>query len=157
MIERYRKIQQEKAAGEREEGFTLIELLIVIVVLGILAAIVIFSLTGVTGTSAVAACNTDAKTVETAVAAWEAQNPGTLLTAQSNGTNTLVPSYLHTWPNSNPNLYSITVSAQVSTAGVITGGAVTVTPQPNATPPGSPVAFDTESGSTLTLGGCGAA
>ena len=44
--------------------------------LGILAAIVIFSLTGVTGQSQAAACNTDAKTVETAVAAYEA-NPAT--------------------------------------------------------------------------------
>src|SRR5580693_5765719 len=74
MFERYRKIQQETASGEREEGFTLIELLIVIVVLGILAAIVIFSLTGVTGTSAVAACVSDAKTVEIAVSAFNAEN-----------------------------------------------------------------------------------
>ncbi len=56
---------------ELEAGFTLIELLIVIVVLGILAATVIFALTGVTGQSAVAACNSDAKTYEVAVAAYK--------------------------------------------------------------------------------------
>ena len=66
-------LQQRRKAGEfSESGFTLIELLIVIVVLGILAAIVIFSLTGVTGQSQAAACNSDAKTVETAVSAYYA-------------------------------------------------------------------------------------
>ncbi len=71
-----------RADGESPEaGFTLIELLIVIVVLGILAAIVIFSLTGVTGQSKAAACNSDAKTVEIAVDAYNAENrhlPGQL-------------------------------------------------------------------------------
>ena len=72
----YREMQERKKAGESSEsGFTLIELLIVIVVLGILAAIVIFSLTGVTGQSQSAACNSDAKTVDTAVSAYEAENP----------------------------------------------------------------------------------
>ncbi len=52
MIERYREMQERRKAGDDPEvGFTLIELLIVIIVLGILAAIVIFSLTGVTGQS----------------------------------------------------------------------------------------------------------
>ena len=61
-----------------EVGFTLIELLIVIVVLGILAAIVVFSLTGVTGQSKPAACTSDAKTVEMAIDAYYAdeQRPG---------------------------------------------------------------------------------
>lgn len=53
-----------------ESGFTLIELLVVIVVLGILAATVVFALSGVSGQSAQAACNSDAKTIETAVQAY---------------------------------------------------------------------------------------
>ena len=81
MFQRYRELQERRANGESEGGFTLIELLIVIVVLGILAAIVIFSLTGVTGQSQVAACNTDAKSVETAVAAYQAQNVGEIVIA----------------------------------------------------------------------------
>lgn len=150
MIERYRKIQQQRAAGEiSDSGFTLIELLIVIVVLGILAAIVIFSLTGVTGTSAVAACQTDAKTVETAVAAFESANPGTALAAQSSGSDSgLVSTYLHVWP-SNSTLYTITTTA-LTTSG--SGGVVMVTPNG-----GTAVAFDSESGTGLTSGGCGAA
>jgi prepilin-type N-terminal cleavage/methylation domain-containing protein len=56
------------------EGFTLIELLVVIVVLGVLAAVVIFSLGGVTAQAASAACNANAKTVAIAVSAYEAEN-----------------------------------------------------------------------------------
>ncbi len=56
---------------ELESGFTLIELLLVIVVLGILAATVVFALTGVASQSARAACQSDAKAYETAVAAYE--------------------------------------------------------------------------------------
>jgi len=74
VFERYRDMQERRRAGDAPEyGFTLIELLIVIIVLGILAAIVIFSLTGVTGQSKQAACNSDAKTVETAVSAYYAE------------------------------------------------------------------------------------
>ena len=66
---------ERKKSGEGSEGgFTLIELLIVIVVLGILAAIVVFSLTGVAGQSKQAACTSDAKSVEVAVDAYEAAN-----------------------------------------------------------------------------------
>ena len=73
MFERHHDIMERRNSGEASEsGFTLIELLIVIVVLGILAAIVVFSLTGVTGESKQAACTTDAKSVEIAADAYQA-------------------------------------------------------------------------------------
>ena len=41
----------------QEEGFTLIELLIVIIILGVLAAIVVFSVSGITNKGSSAACS----------------------------------------------------------------------------------------------------
>jgi len=81
------------------QGFTLIELLIVITVLGVLAAIVIFALGGITSKSAVAACNADANTVETAVQAYDAETGGTVPVTPQLLTSATVP-YLESFPTS---------------------------------------------------------
>ena len=80
--EKHRELVRQRSE-EGFDGFTLIELLIVIVVLGILAATVIFALGGVTGQSAQAACNSDAKTSEVAVQAYIA-SPDNQPNAQPN-------------------------------------------------------------------------
>jgi general secretion pathway protein G len=129
--------------GKAEFGFTLIELLIVIVVLGILAAVVVFALGGVTSKSIVSSCNADAKTVETAVAAYQAQNSTAPAVISTSGTGDgyLVPTYLRSWPQNTGSNYAISV--------VATTGQVQVTVASTSTPwsggtftPGSGVAVN---------------
>ncbi len=128
MFKRYRDIMERRKSGEgSESGFTLIELLIVIVVLGILAAIVVFSLTGVTGQSKAAACTSDGKTIETAADAYEATNstwPGTN-TADPTGTfYGLVNTYLHSAPSGNGYTFSLGTTDQSVLVDTGTGGAL---------------------------------
>jgi general secretion pathway protein G len=82
--------QQLRAARKNESGFTLIELLIVIVILGILAAIVVFSVQGITDRGKTSACKADVATVTTAAEAFFAQK-GTYPAAESD----LIPAFLH--------------------------------------------------------------
>ena len=110
-------MERRKSGEASESGFTLIELLIVIVVLGILAAIVVFSLTGVTGQSKAAACTTDGKTIETAADAYQAYYGS----YPANST-VLTPSYLQTWPNQSAYTFSLgasTVDVQIGAGNTV--------------------------------------
>jgi general secretion pathway protein G len=86
-------LQQLRAARKNESGFTLIELLIVIVILGVLAAIVVFSVQGITDRGTQSACKADVTTVTTAGEAYFAQN-GTYAATMA----ALVPAFLHSVP-----------------------------------------------------------
>ncbi|MFN2641134.1 MAG: type IV pilin protein [Actinomycetota bacterium] len=70
-----------------QDGFTLIELLIVIVILGILAAIVVFAVGGITNRGQTDACKTDTRTLRTAEEANFAKNStyADMATLVSNG------------------------------------------------------------------------
>lgn len=109
--------------SHRDVGFTLIELLLIMVILGILAATVIFALSGTASSAAVASCNSDVKTVETAVDAFH-NNPGNTAAAgnfpnasigtPSGNSQLTAPAssnyggpYLRSWPNSSH--YTITL------------------------------------------------
>jgi type II secretory pathway pseudopilin PulG len=98
----------------------MIELLIVIVVLGLLAAMVVFALGGVTAESTSAACNSDAKTTEIAVNAfhYSPANPAPGWPAASPAGNAQLTApaaagyggpYLSAWPKSTH--YSISIDA----------------------------------------------
>jgi prepilin-type N-terminal cleavage/methylation domain-containing protein len=137
MIQSYRELKAKRSASEmNESGFTLIELLIVIVVLGILAAIVVFALSGVTGQSTTAACQSDAKTVGIGVAALQAENPTSWQSYSSaNWTTNLSPPaqvaligspFLQSWPTGNSQYYTIAVAGK--TGSVASNDKVSVTP-----------------------------
>src|ERR1700684_1658896 len=115
MISTYQRLKRQRDAGEIN-GFTLIELLIVIVVLGVLAAVVIFALGGITGKSAIAACQADGATVSTAMSVFASQNPtvGTAIT-QSNLTSVggaYSGPYIQSWP-SNAQHYAFAIVSGV--------------------------------------------
>jgi len=77
----------------QEEGFTLIELLIVIVILGILAAVVVFSVKGIQDRGQKAACRAEFSTVSVAEEANYAK-----FTAYADGPGLVTAGFLRTAP-----------------------------------------------------------
>lgn len=61
-------------AQDDDDGFTLIEMLIVLLVLGILAAVVVIALGTFRGDTATSACRGDGRNVSTAAVAYQAQH-----------------------------------------------------------------------------------
>jgi len=64
----------QKRRKQNDEGFTLIELLLVIIILGILAAVVVFSVRGVSDRGQSSACKTSRAATITALESYYAQN-----------------------------------------------------------------------------------
>lgn len=141
MVQGQRRAGQPRIVQRNDGGFTLVELLIVIVVLGVLAAIVVFSLTGVTSKSEAAACQSDAKTVGVGVGALKTENPkltGLVSGTYSSGawtsgsweaemlTNAKVAGltgnpFLQSWPTSKSYTVQVADGSQVSTMFDISG------------------------------------
>jgi general secretion pathway protein G len=107
------RLQQKR----NEDGFTLIELLIVIIVLGILAAIVVFAVSSTKHDSVAASCKTDVKSIELSAEAVNthagsyptgpinSQNATNLI---SNGTNGAL---LKAWPSTSNYILQYTVAS----------------------------------------------
>ncbi|MGK0477373.1 MAG: general secretion pathway protein G [Ilumatobacter sp.] len=85
----------------QDKGFTLVELLIVIVILGILATVTVFAVRGITDKGQENACAVEARTLETAIESYYAQNQADAETAGTAAVpGDLVPEYITEAPNS---------------------------------------------------------
>ena len=84
------------------KGFTLIELLVVIVILGILAAVVVFAVSGITDRGQGSACKTDARTLRNAAEAALAQEENF---AGTNGAALVTAGFL----SEDSSLYNVTI------------------------------------------------
>lgn len=114
----------KRLRSELDAGFTLIELLIVIVILGILAAIVVFAVGSTRGDAVANSCKTDVKSVELAAEAYYTKN-GSYPTMSSSSLPT--GSLLKTYPSSSD--YNLVYSSSANTVTVFkkatsTGGVV---------------------------------
>jgi general secretion pathway protein G len=107
--------QRVRAARGGEGGFTLIELLIVIVILGVLAGIVVFSVNFITDRGTNAACKTDIKNVQAAVEAYRAQNTGYPASMDA-----LVPNFIRSAPDTTSATRKYTIAYDGAT-GLVTG------------------------------------
>jgi len=107
----YQRLKRRRDAGEIN-GFTLIEILIVIVVLGILAAVVLYALGGIGSKSAVASCEADGSTVSSALADFNNLNPHLIYMIQGGDPN----------GNTAPTSYSDATSAEALLTNKALGG-----------------------------------
>jgi prepilin-type N-terminal cleavage/methylation domain-containing protein len=113
-----------------ERGFTLVELLVVIVILGVLAAVVVFAVGGITNTSKASACTIEVRTVNTATQAFFAQKNAYPTAAAAGATGATLIAFLQTSaglnllssgtgsssaPSATPGTYSATTGIFAST------------------------------------------
>jgi general secretion pathway protein G len=109
----YRHEHEHERARHGPDGFTLIELLVVIVILGVLSAVVVIAIGGISSTATSSACKSDVRTVASGLEVWHAQT-GTYPSLGAAGQTEMTTNpgaVLRTWPNSAQ--YTITLDATV--------------------------------------------
>ena len=74
------------------------------------AAVVGFGLSAMTSKGFVSTCNTDAQTIETAVAAFQAENPNVAVTSKMLTADADGGPYLASWPKNGGTHYAISVA-----------------------------------------------
>lgn len=124
-----RSLQHYEARDKGSDaGFTLIEILIVLVILGVLAAIVVFAVQDFGTSSAQSACRADYKTVETAAEAYKGQvgtyptNVAALASKAADGQGPWIkeaPSNTHYTLSISPATGAITVTPAGSSSGTV--------------------------------------
>ena len=105
----------------QDKGFTLVELLIVIVILGILAAVTVFAVRGITERGQDNACDVEQRSIATAIEAFYVDNDQT----DPGDFNALIPAYIQddgaddrwTWVDADPNATPPEPASVTPTAG----------------------------------------
>lgn len=97
----------------QDKGFTLVELLIVIVILGILATVTVFAVRGITSQGQDNACAIEARTLDSAIEAYYAQE-----FVDPPNEAALVPAYLRDAPDAGNWTFTAAVADDPGTPAV---------------------------------------
>jgi prepilin-type N-terminal cleavage/methylation domain-containing protein len=106
-------------------AFTLIELVVVVMIIGIIAAIVTPKLVGLTGTSTDNSARQTLTVLRSAIDTYASQNSGTFPTLSGSGANTFASTYLRspTFPNCVVGPVAGTNTIETQSTGVEMSGA----------------------------------
>lgn len=114
-----------RCLNQARRAFTLIEILIVVVILGILAAIVIPQFTDASEDASVSSVKSQLQTIRSQIELYRVQNGGTLPNFTANGWDDLVDNDYLQQPPKNPfspnNAAAITIITAAPAAGVTAG------------------------------------
>lgn len=115
---------QERTHEQRERGFTLIEMLIVVVVVGILTAVAIVGIGGLTDNGQVSACQASADAAKAASAVYFANSSPSTFPADFN--NLITPKRVYEIPS------GVTPQAPATGTVVLVGKGWTLTMTPGS-------------------------